>query len=63
MPDVGQVAQVEFRGRTADANAVNPKYDTAQLLIVDAVIQYDCPKVGKHIMSFIRKSSVCSRDD
>ena len=49
MPVVGKRAQVEFRGRTADANAISLQYETAQLPIVDAVIQYDCPTVGTHI--------------
>ena len=41
MPVVGKGAHVEYTGRTADVNAFSPQYDTAQLPIVDAVIQYD----------------------
>ena len=63
MPVVGKGAQVEFRGRTADANAINPKYSTSQLLIVDDVIQYDCPQSGKTYILFIKTYSECSRDE
>ena len=56
MPVVGKGAQVEFTGRTADVNAFSPQYDTAQLPIVDAVVQYDCPYSGKTYMLLIRNA-------
>ena len=56
MPVVGKGAQVEYTGRTADANAFSPTYDTAQLPIVDAVLQYDCPHSGKTYLLIIRNA-------
>ena len=41
MPVVGKGAHVEYTDRTADVNAFSPQYDTAQLPIVDSVLQYD----------------------
>ena len=56
MPVVGKGAHVEYTGRTADVNAFSPKYDTAQLPIVDAIIQYDCPHTGQSYLLVIRNA-------
>ena len=56
MPVVGKGAHVEYTGRTADVNAFSPSYDTSQLPIVDAVIQYDCTHSGQSYLLYIRNA-------
>ena len=53
---VGKGDHVEYTGRTADANVFSPKYETSQLLIVDAVIPYDCPHNGLSYLLYIYNS-------
>ena len=41
-------------GQTADVNAYNSQYDTMQISMLDAAVQYDCPYSGKLFILVIR---------
>ena len=56
MPVVGKGAHVEYTGRTANVNAFSPKYNTSQLPIVDAVMQYDCEHNDQSYLLYIRNA-------
>ena len=56
MPVVGKGAHVEFTGNTADVKAFSPQFETAQIPIVDAVVQYDCQHSGQSYLLMIRNA-------
>ena len=43
-------------GRTADVNAFTPDYESMQVPIVDAAVQYECPYSGMHHVLVIRNA-------
>ena len=43
-------------GKTVDVKAFSPDYDTRQVPLVDAAIQYDCPFSGKSVILVIQNA-------
>ena len=57
MPVVGRHAYViSDTGRVADVNPFTPDYDSMQVSIVDAAVQYDCPYDGQSYILVIRNA-------
>ena len=57
MPVVGRDAYIiAHTGKTADVQAYNPDYESMQIPIVDAALQYDNPYDGKTYMLVIRNA-------